>query len=301
MTAYFMLIDTHAHLNFSAYKDDIEEVIKRCSDNKIGVINVGSQFSTSERAVKMAEKYPHTNSTKFIGGQSGKSNFNKSKIGVGMWAAIGLHPIHLKSSYIREKVDEDEEFEFNSRSEKFDQEKYRQLAKSKKVVAIGETGLDLFHNPDNLEKQIRTFKEEISLAMELDLPIIIHCRKANKEIIEILEEDKKKYGDKLRGVVHCFSGKLSQARKYADLGFLLGFNGIITFARDYDKVLREIDSKYMLVETDCPYLTPVPFRGKRNEPSYIKYVAEKIAEIKKISFDEVAKITANNAKKLFRI
>lgn len=275
MTVGFMLIDTHAHLNFSAYKDDVEGVIKRCSGNKVGVINVGSQFSTSQRAVEMTEKYDN------------------------MWAAIGLHPIHLESSHIREKVDDEEEFEFDTRNEKFDKDKYSHLAKSKKVVAIGETGLDLFHNPHNLEKQTETFKEEIDLAVELNLPVILHCRKAHPEMLEILREKKNKYKQKLRGVVHCFSGKLSQAKEYIELGFLLGFNGIITFARDYDKVIRETDLKYILTETDCPYLTPVPFRGHRNEPSYVKYVAEKIVQIKEISFGEVAKVTAENAKRLF--
>lgn len=285
-----MLIDTHAHLNFSAYRDDVEKVIKRCSDAKVGVINVGSQFSTSQRAVEMAEKYEN------------------------MYAAIGLHPIHLSPTTFSPSLNSVKSFsasgkmmgkvvgdEFDTRNEKFDKEKYRKLAESKKVVAIGETGLDIFHNPHNLEKQIKTFEEEISLAIELNLPIIIHCRKANKEIVEILEEKKKEYGDKLRGVVHCFSGKLSQARQYINLGFLIGFNGIITFARDYDKVVREIDLKYILVETDCPYLTPIPHRGERNEPSYVKYVAKKIAEIKKVDFDEVAKVTTENARRLFRI
>jgi TatD DNase family protein len=121
-------------------------------------------------------------------------------------------------------------------------------------------------------------------------------------VIEILRDKKIKYGEKLRGVVHCFSGRLSQAKIYTEeLGFHLGFNGIITFDRSYDKVVREIDLKHILIETDCPYLTPVPFRGKRNEPVYVKYVAEKIAEIKDINVSEVENITTINAKKLFKI
>lgn len=273
-----MLIDTHAHVNFSAYNDDRDEVIKRTLDQGVQIINVGSQFSTSARAVEIAEKYE-----------------------IGVWAVIGLHPIHLESSHIREKVDENEKFEFDTRNEEFDAEKYRALAESKKVVAIGETGIDLHHNPHNLEKQTRAFKEEIDLAMELDLPVAIHCRKAYKEILEILDEKKKEYGTKLRGVVHSYMGKYNLAPEFIRFGFLLGFNGVITFARDYDRVIGETELENIILETDCPYLTPAPHRGQRNEPAYVKHVAEKIAEIKKIDSDIVTEITTENAGKLFKI
>ena len=273
-----MLFDTHAHLNFAAYKKDLEEVIKRCFDQNVEVINVGSQYSTSARAVEIAEKH--------------------SK---GAYAAIGLHPIHLVSSHIREKVDEDEEFEFDSRNELFDAEKYRKLAKSKKVVAIGETGIDLFHNSHNLEEQKEIFKNQIDLAMELNLPIIVHCRKAYPEVLEILKEKKKKYREKLKGVVHSYMGKRNLAPEFIKLGFFLGFNGIITFARDYDRTIKETSLDYILLETDCPYLAPVPHRGERNEPVYVKFIAQKIAELKGINEKEVIKITENNAKKLFEI
>ncbi|HPN96634.1 MAG TPA: TatD family hydrolase [Candidatus Moranbacteria bacterium] len=269
-----MLIDTHAHLNFSAFKDDHEEVIKRCSDTKVGVINVGSEYKTSKRAVEMAEKYD------------------------GLWAVVGLHPIHLGSQDFKDK---EEGIDIKSAVEKFEAEKYRELAKNKKVVAIGEMGLDFFHNDQNKNEQAETFKEGIDLAVELDLPVMIHCRKANNEVIEILEEKKKEYGEKLRGVVHCFSGNLKQAERYTQLGFMLGFNGIITFARDYDKVLRNIGIEHMVVETDCPYLTPIPHRGERNEPAYVRFVAEKIAEIKGVTLEEIAKATTKNAKSMFRI
>lgn len=273
-----MLIDTHAHLNFSAYNNDRGEVIKITLDQGVQVINVGSQFSTSQRAVEIAEKYE-----------------------TGVWAAIGLHPIHLESSHIREKVDENEEFEFDTANEKFDVEKYRELAKSKKVVAIGETGIDLHHNPHNLEEQEKTFRQEIDLAVELNLPVAIHCRKAYKEVLEILSEKNKEHGEKLRGVVHSYMGKYSLAPEFIRLGFLLGFNGVITFARDYDRAIKETGLENIILETDCPYLTPVPHRGKRNEPAYVKYVAEKVREIKSVSFDEVAKVTTENARQLFHI
>lgn len=274
-----MLIDTHAHVNFNAFKDEADEVVRRALNENTWIINVGSQYSTSKRAVEMAEKYPE-----------------------GVFAAIGIHPIHLSELIFKDKVDDDEEVEFHPSMEEFDEKRYIELAKSKKVVAIGEIGLDYFHNKENKEKQKEVFSAQIDMAMKLDLPIIIHCREAYNDVIEILRDKKIKYGEKLRGVVHCFSGRLSQAKIYTEeLGFHLGFNGIITFDRSYDKVLREIDLKHILIETDCPYLTPVPFRGKRNEPVYVKYVAEKIAEIKGIDLAKIEKITTENARRLFRV
>ena len=287
-----MLIDTHAHLNFSAFKNDADETAKRALDNNVWFINVGSQFSTSQRAVLMAEKYPE-----------------------GAYAAVGIHPIHLSEIVFKDKVDKDEEVEFHPSVEEFDEEKYLKLAESKKVVAIGEIGLDYFHISRNSQpethnlnfeelkqKQLDTFIRQIDFAMKLNLPVIVHCREAHNDIIEILQERKKMYNEKLRGVVHCFSGRLSQAKIYTEeLGFCLGFNGIITFDRSYDKVVKEIDLKYILTETDCPYLTPLPFRGKRNEPLYVKYVAKKIAQIKGIKINEVEGITTNNAVELFNL
>ncbi|MFH0969543.1 MAG: TatD family hydrolase, partial [Patescibacteria group bacterium] len=232
-----MLIDTHAHLNFSAFKNDADEAAKKALDENIWIINVGSQYSTSERAVKMAQKYPE-----------------------GVYSAIGLHPVHLQEQKWHEKVDENEEFEIKTRTETFDKEKYSVLAKNKKVVAVGEIGLDYFHSDDNKKQQKEVFENQIDFAAEVNLPIMIHCRKAYDDLLEILRNKKMRYGGKLRGVVHSYLGNLNNAKAFTDLGFFLGFNGIITFARDYDKVLREIDLKYFLVETDCPYLAPVPFR-----------------------------------------
>lgn len=274
-----MPIDTHSHLNFSAFKDDADETAKRALENGVWFINVGSQYSTSQRAVLMAEKYPE-----------------------GVYAAVGIHPIHLSELVFKDKVDDDEEVEFHPSVEEFDEEKYLELAKSKKVVAIGEIGLDYFHNSENKGKQKEVFSTQIEMAMKLDLPIIVHCRKSHDDVIEIIRNKKKMFGEKLRGVIHCFSGRLSQAKIYTEeLGFYLGFNGIITFDRSYDKVLKEIDLKYFLTETDCPYLTPIPFRGKRNEPAFVKYVAEKIAEIKEIGISEVEKATSEGARELFKI
>lgn len=273
-----MLVDTHAHLNFAAFKDDFAETIKRSLDSDTWMINVGSQFSTSQKAVEIASQYAE-----------------------GVYAAIGLHPIHLETQVRKEKIDEKEEFEFTSREEIFNPENYKKLAENPKVVAVGECGLDYFHDKNNKEKQKAVFRQQIKLAAELDLPLIVHCREANADVIEILQEAKKTYKEKLRGVIHCFSGGLPEAKEYIALDFILGFNGIITFARDYDKVLLEIGLEHAVVETDCPYLTPPPHRGKRNEPAYVKHVAEKIANLKGITIAEVAQKTTENAKKLFNL
>lgn len=278
-----MLFDTHAHVNFAAFRDDADEVLKRCSDQKIGVINIGSQFSTSKRAVEMAEKYE-----------------------TGVWAAVGLHPGHLFPQNLSES---DYGEKFKSSAEKFDWEKYSELAKNEKTVAVGETGLEFqeLKKKDKsdaakiIEMQKNNFLEHIKFAAEFNLPMIIHCREAYKEVLEIITSEKKKYGEKLRGVMHSYLGRLSYAEQFNKRGFLIAFNGIITYARDYDKVIKGIALENILVETDCPWLTPVPYRGQRNEPAYVKLVAEKIAEIKGVSFDEVADRTTKNTRELFHI
>lgn len=275
-----MLIDTHCHINFNAYKDDADKVIKRALANDTWMISVGSQRSTSERAVGYANKYDE-----------------------GVYAAIAIHPIHL----FKTEVDEAEnDFKFVAKGEKFDYNFYKKLAQDKKVVAIGETGLDYYHWPKGFTKEeIKTkqqtvFEKHLDLAEELDLPVIIHCREAHDDILKILEKRYKDKKLKERGVLHCFSGDLELAKKYIDLGFLISFTGLITFARNWDKVITKLPLEKLMIETDSPYLTPIPFRGKRNEPLYVKYVAEKIAELRSLEFDEVAKITTANAMRLFK-
>ena len=263
-----MLIDTHAHLNFNAYKNDVDEVIKRSFDNNVWMINVGSQYTTSKRAIAMADKHEK-----------------------GLYAAVGLHPIHVEDG--------------------FDYEKYQELAKSPKVVAIGEIGLD--YKSDYLqfkEKQRTVLCQQLNLAKELGLPIIFHCRLAHDDLIKIINKE-------TRGVIHCFTGNWEQAKKYLEMGLYLGFNGIIFKPAPYrtdgsgtgldlDEVIKKTPLDKILIETDCPYLTPplptaVLAKAGRNEPIFVKYVAEKIAKIKKLSYEEVAKITTKNAQKLFNI
>ena len=284
----FMLIDSHAHVNFSVYKEDADEVIKRALDNNTWIINVGSQYSTSKRAVEIAQKYEK-----------------------GVFAAIGLHPLHLQEMKI-DHSEVDSQAVFKTRVEEFDYEKYRDLAKSPKVVAIGEAGLDYWYRPKTKtkiaefkERQKEAFLKQLNLAKELDLPIVLHCRLANDDLIEILNTEYKILNTKPRGVIHCFAGTPEQAQKYMDLGFFIGFTGLI-FKKieglpEWQEIIEKIPLEKILVETDCPYLTPPPFEGKRNEPLYVKYIAQKVAEIKSITLEEVAETTTQNAKKLFNI
>jgi TatD DNase family protein len=285
-----VLIDTHAHVNFNAYKEDGDEVVRRSLAENIWMINIGSQSDTSRRAIEYAQKYPE-----------------------GVFAAVGIHPIHLQSGTVKAYQDEYESVEFNVHGEKFDIKQYQQWAQEKKVVAIGECGLDYYHITNNskqiTEEQITEIKklqkevfiQQLELASELEKPVIIHCREAHNDLLEILRQVTSDKRQAIQGVVHSFSGRWSQAQEYLEMGFYLGFNGIITFARDYDRVVKETPLERLLLETDCPYLTPIPFRGKRNEPSYVKYVAQKVAELKGTSIDEVAEITTKNAQKLFGI
>ena len=290
---YPKLFDIHSHLNFSAFKDDADEVIERTLREKVWTILVGSQSSTSERAVMYAEKYPF-----------------------GIYAAVGLHPSYLEEGYF----DTNEEFGVKEkiplRKEEFDYDFYKKLAQNKKVVSIGESGLDYCHNPESArKKQIEVFEKHIELAIKLKKPLMVHCREAHpnsafsgtsggrayQDAIKILEKFKKMAGDNLTGDIHFFCGAWEEAKKYFDLGFSISFTGVITFTSAYDEIIRKSPMDKIMVETDAPYVSPVPYRGKRNEPLYVAEVCRRIAEIKNISFEETARITTENALKLFKI
>ena len=283
-----MFIDTHAHVNFAAFKDDAEEVIRRSLDNETWMILVGSEFKTSNRALNYANKYEK-----------------------GVYAAIGLHPIHLQTGLI-ENNDENGEYSFAPRAEEFDYGSYEKLAKFEKVVAIGEIGLDYYHlNPSEdiptvKKKQQEVFAQQLLLARSLDLPVIIHCRQAHDDLLTILQDFKKEYGhilpiNKPWGVIHCFSGDEDLAWKYFNLGLLISFTGLITFSQQWDDLIRKTPLEKMMVETDTPYMTPEPYRGQRNEPVLVQYVAARIADIKGIKTEKVAEITTATARSLFRI
>ena len=283
-----MLIDTHCHVHFNAYKDDMDEVVKETLKNDVAMITVGTQRSTSKNGVELAKKYD------------------------GLWAAVGLHPSHLFETF----VDEDE-VKLHSKNETFDIEYYRELSKDPKVVAIGEMGLDYFHVHDGVslldqkKKQFETWEAGARLAKEENLPLITHCRDAHDDQVKLIEKVYGPWseGDPKRGVIHCFTGTKRDAEKYFKLGFMISFTGIITFPprkadieagkETLQDVVKWAPLDKIMVETDAPYLSPVPYRGKRNHPMYVKYVAEKVAELKDISYEEVAQSTTDNAKRLF--
>ena len=280
-----ILIDTHAHVNFKDYKKDGPAVIERALKSGIWLINVGAQYSSSQRAVQYTKKYEQ-----------------------GVYAAVGLHPSHVhKDNLGQDKAVQGE----NRELEEFDEKKYIKLLENPKTVAMGEIGLEYNDeiSQEAKDKQKGIFIEQLELAQQMNKPIIFHCRKAYDDLIELLTMfnlgcvhcPHACAPPGLKGVVHCFMGRWPQAEKLLEMDFYLGFNGLITYARDYDKVIEKLPLEKILLETDCPYLTPAPHRDKRNEPSYVKYVAEKIAQIKKVSFKEVAQKTTENAQELFGV
>jgi len=205
----------------------------------------------------------------------------KNRYPENIYLMTGLHPTDVKENY-------KEELDFITKT-----------LKNHNYVAIGEIGIDLYWDKSFLKQQQEAFRFQIRLAIKNDLPIVIHCREAFDEIFEILNEENCKT---LRGVFHCFTGDLDQAKKAISLGFLLGIGGVVTFKNGgIDKFLNQIDLKHIVLETDSPYLAPVPFRGKRNESSYIIYVLEKLSELYKVPKEEVASVTTNNAKKMFSL
>lgn len=194
---------------------------------------------------------------------------------------MGLHPCYVKENYLDELNHIETE-----------------LAK-RKFIAIGEIGIDLYWDKSTLEIQKIAFKHQIQLAKKYKLPIVIHCRESFDEIFEVLESER---SDDLFGIFHCFTGNFEQAQQAISLNMKLGIGGVVTFKNGkIDQFLHQIDMKHLVLETDSPYLAPVPFRGKRNESSYIALVAEKLATIYGISVEEVAKITTQNSKAIFGI
>jgi len=205
----------------------------------------------------------------------------KNKYPKEIYLMSGLHPTDVKENFR-------DELNF-----------VESTLKTYDYVAIGEIGIDLYWDKSFLKQQQDAFKFQIRLAIKHDLPIVIHCREAFNEIFKILDKEN---CDKLRGVFHCFTGTLEEAQRAIALGFVLGIGGVVTFKNGgIDKFLHKIDLKNIVLETDSPYLAPVPFRGKRNESSYIIYVLEKLSEIYGISKEKIAKITTKNAEKVFRL
>lgn len=262
-----MFFDTHTHANFNAFKNDSQEVIERALKNNVWLVNVGSQASTSKRAVKMAQNYQE-----------------------GVYAAVGLHPSHL----------EDESFD-----EKFYLELAKNV-KVVAIGECG-LDYFRSPSEAEITKQKEIFIKQIELARELNKPLILHCRPsigiqdAYEDAIGIIENCKWKIKNCENGVAHFFSGSKEIAQKFLDLGFYISFAGPITFAPEYKKIVEFIPINKILIETDAPFAAPTPHRGRRNEPAYVEFVARQIAEWKNLNFEKIAEQTIRNAIKLFNI
>src|SRR5437870_7990236 len=283
-----MLVETHAHLDYPDFVHDLDGVLRRAADAGVTrIISIGTSVESSRRAIDLAEKYP------------------------AVYAAIGVHPTY---------VEEAEEDVFTP---------LRELAKNPRVVAIGETGLDYHRLPsekvakekqvqvmsalrtetdEEIEAQIRDgaykskqaslFQQQLDLAVELGFNVVIHQRDAWEDTLEVLRP----YTGKVRGVFHCFGGLLDQASEVLDLDHLVSFTGIVTFKNGVAvrQVAAEIPLWKFMVETDCPYLAPAPFRGKRCEPAHTRIVAEAIATARGVSLEEIVEATTETAEKFFR-
>lgn len=258
------LVDSHTHLDFPEFDADREEVIKRAWGANIRlIVNVGTDVGSSMESISLAEKYH------FI------------------YASVGLHPhdAHLLDEKTGQAL--------------------KELANHRKVVAIGETGLDYYRNLSPKDAQRKAFAFHLELARELGKPLIIHSREAHQETLNFLKDFVRDPGKLLPpyGVMHCFSGSLEMAKEAINLGFFISVAGPLTFqnARKLPVIVREIPLDWLLIETDCPYLAPHPYRGKRNEPAYVRFIAEAVAEIKGLSVEEVGQKMMENARRIFRL
>jgi len=265
--------DAHTHANFAAYADDRPAVIARAKEAGVGMNTVGTQLDTSTEAVELAGQYDN------------------------VWATVGLHPIHTTKSYHDTQELGEGGKEFTSRGEVFDAAAYEILARNPRTIAIGECGLDYFRIDESTkETQIDAFVQQIELANKVGKPLMLHIRNAYEDALEVL-----KAHAKVRGDVHFFAGDWEVAKKFLDLGFTLSFTGVITFTHDYDEVVKNAPLDMILSETDAPYVTPAPHRGKRNEPAYVALVAQKIAEIRGEDEETVAAQLLTNVRRVFNI
>jgi TatD DNase family protein len=278
--------DAHTHANLAAFKDDYKEVINRALEKGVGLVNVGTQKDTSLRAVEIAHEFPDEP----------------------IFATIGLYPTHSHESDFH---DVQELAASGGVPETFDYDFYRKLALDSKVVGIGECGLDYFRLGGNVEekkkKQKEVFMEQIKLVHEVKKPLMIHCREAFTDLVEMLKTHRSQLDDSFPGIIHSFHGTKDDARKLLDLGFCFTFGGVITFPPktgrrpDYEDIIKFLPLDRILSETDAPYVAPVPYRGKRNEPAYVMEVVKKLAELKSVSTESMADQILKNATIAFRI
>jgi TatD DNase family protein len=263
-------IDIHSHINFPEYDADREALITRMKEAGVATITVGTSLETSRSAVALADQYDN------------------------IFACVGIHPAESTMTDI-----------VNSNQHSFDQLAFEELIMHPKVVAVGECGLDYGRDgvvtEESKARQIALFEQQIEFAVKHDKPIMIHARSSNTDIIEILKNKKAIHGAQLRGNAHFFSGTKEQADAYGSLDFSVSFTGVLTFTHDYDEVVRHVPLENMMSETDSPFVSPVPYRGKRNEPTWVIEVAKKIAEIKGLDEQETYKVLLKNAVAKFKI
>jgi TatD DNase family protein len=280
-------IDTHAHLNISSFDDDCAAVIARCREEEVVVINVGTKQSTSKKAVELAQS-------------------NRD-----IYAIIGLHPIQTTPEYhSTAEIGEGSE-PFQSKGEVFNADFYRNLANNSNVVGIGECGFDFFRcDPDTYAVQEEQFIAQIQLANELQLPLMIHTRDAKGNQASANPNGRSAYDDvydvlkqyaKVPFNIHFYAGSYEQAKRFFDLGGTISFTGVITFAKDYEDVVRHAPLDLIHAETDCPYVAPALYRGQRCEPWMIKEVVKKIAAIKGLEEEVVRAQLWENAQKLYQL
>jgi len=270
-----VIFDAHTHIQFPAYDKDREEVIKRAREAGVKMITVGTNFETSKEGVDVAEKHPDD-----------------------IWATVGFHPSHAGEDWYHDKKEVRK-----GEQEEFDIDKFRELAAHPQVVAIGECGLDYYRGDQNKKAQEEVLKQQIKLAEETNKPLMIHCRPgkdsddAYEDLLKIIEiEDVKP-----KTTIHFFVGSLAVAKKLLAAGCYFTFGGVITFVRDYDEIIKHIPLEKIMLETDAPYVSPEPHRGKRNEPAYVIEVGKKLAEIKGISYEKAAAQTTANVKEVFTL
>lgn len=276
-------IDAHTHAQFPAFDADRAAVIERARAAGVAIVNVGTTRETSEAAIAFAEGNPNA------------------------YAVVGVHPSHATGGFldVGELGASDEAKRLAKEGERFDEDLYRRLALHPKVVAIGECGLDYYRLPEEGEPikvaQRDLLLAQIKLAFEVGKPLMIHCREAMSDLIELLTNNSKFLTIDNPGIIHFFTGTIEEARSLAALGFSFTFGGVVTFAREYDEVIRFLPPDRILSETDAPYVAPAPYRGKRNEPAYVVEVAKKLAEIQGADQEVFRVQLLKNAERVFGI
>jgi TatD DNase family protein len=260
-----VLVDTHVHLDFRQFDRDRDAVLDRAwAAGVVAIVTVGIDLETSQAAVALAEDHEQ------------------------IFATVGFHPHDAK------------------RADAAALAELREMAQHPKVIAIGEIGLDFYRDRSPRDVQRRVFRQQLEIAAEVGKPVVIHDREAHTDTLEILRPwagGSQRGADERRGVLHCFSGDLALAQTAVELGFLIGVDGPITYrnARKLPEIIRALPLDRLLVETDAPFLPPHPYRGKRNEPAYVRLVAEKVADLKGLSLEKVAQATTANAEALFQV